>query len=647
MKESTVPIPFTYGNPISDPQRFFGRHAEVELIFSRLRNPEFESSSVVGERKVGKTSLLNYIAHPQVVRRYNMDPETLLIVYMDLAMITSATTPSRLYQLILRRLRMRVQDPQLQATIQEVSQSETLDVYDLSDLLEGLEGRGLRLVLLLDEFDHLGSNENFGPEFYYGLRSLAIHYNLAIVTASRLDLIDVCHSAEVRSSPFFNIFANIYLPAFSREDVDGLLKGSLQGTGIAFTQEEVEYAAAFAGRLPFFLQIAFHALFEARQQGMPMAPALDYLRQRLGVEASPHLSVYWQHSSFGEQLVLATLALRELDEEVPPTTQTAAAVEELYRGAGAAIQSLTRRGLVRASPEGCALFSTAFAAWLRSELTSPRTEVEASEETTEQAGRLLASLPATVQAQAKQWLRETNPRYGVLALHWLAASPKPQNVLHLLSRSTPSSLLQTGTAPAQPAAAAESEEASLPLEQAESIPQIRQAIPQGIISILFTDLEGSTALFTRLGDAETRGLLDIHNRIIREQVTLHGGVEVKFLGDGFLIVFASALRAVQCAQEMQLALDAYSSGRPDKPLRVRMGLHAGEVLQGQELLGSAVNLAARVMQHAAGGEILVSEVFYKLLSGQPQIRFLERGARRLSGFPGRQRLFQVRWRPAS
>jgi len=58
--------PFTYGNPISDPRRFFGREREVEQIFGRLRNEEFESSSVVGDRRIGKTSLLNFLANPVV-----------------------------------------------------------------------------------------------------------------------------------------------------------------------------------------------------------------------------------------------------------------------------------------------------------------------------------------------------------------------------------------------------------------------------------------------------------------------------------------------------------------------------------------------------------------------------------------------------
>ena len=84
--------PFTYGNPISDPRRFFGRAREVEQIFGRLRNEEFESSSVVGERRIGKTSLLNYLADPDVRAAHGLDPGRYAFVYVDLQMVDDATT---------------------------------------------------------------------------------------------------------------------------------------------------------------------------------------------------------------------------------------------------------------------------------------------------------------------------------------------------------------------------------------------------------------------------------------------------------------------------------------------------------------------------------------------------------------------------
>ena len=76
--------PFTYGNPISDPRRFFGRAREVEQIFGRLRNEEFESSSVVGDRRIGKTSLLNYLADPGVRAAHGLKSEYYSFFYVDL-----------------------------------------------------------------------------------------------------------------------------------------------------------------------------------------------------------------------------------------------------------------------------------------------------------------------------------------------------------------------------------------------------------------------------------------------------------------------------------------------------------------------------------------------------------------------------------
>jgi eukaryotic-like serine/threonine-protein kinase len=83
--------PFTYGNPISDPRRFFGRAREVEQIFGRLRNEEFESSSVVGDRRIGKTSLLNYLADPGIRAAHGLEPERYNFFYIDLQMVDGET----------------------------------------------------------------------------------------------------------------------------------------------------------------------------------------------------------------------------------------------------------------------------------------------------------------------------------------------------------------------------------------------------------------------------------------------------------------------------------------------------------------------------------------------------------------------------
>ena len=104
--------PFTYGNAISDPRRFFGRTREVEQIFSRLSNEELESSSLVGDRRIGKTSLLNYLADPGVRAAHFLEPEDYIFIYVDLAMIDETMGPEQLWRRLVTLMRRRCKDPE-------------------------------------------------------------------------------------------------------------------------------------------------------------------------------------------------------------------------------------------------------------------------------------------------------------------------------------------------------------------------------------------------------------------------------------------------------------------------------------------------------------------------------------------------------
>src|SRR5215467_3687834 len=102
--------PFTYGNPISNPRRFFGRSREIEQIFGRLRNEEFESSSLVGDRRIGKTSLLNYLTDPSVRAAHNLGPEHYIFVYVDLEMVDETMGPEQLWRRLLALMLRHCQD---------------------------------------------------------------------------------------------------------------------------------------------------------------------------------------------------------------------------------------------------------------------------------------------------------------------------------------------------------------------------------------------------------------------------------------------------------------------------------------------------------------------------------------------------------
>jgi len=161
-------------------------------------------------------------------------------------------------------------------------------------------------------------------------------------------------------------------------------------------------------------------------------------------------------------------------------------------------------------------------------------------------------------------------------------------------------------------------------------------------TILFTDVEGSTALTQRVGDGKAREVLRAHERIVREALKAHGGSEVKTMGDGFMASFSSATGALECAIAMQIAFAAHSEAA-EEPIRVRIGLNAGEPIAEQEdLFGTAVNLAARIAAKAEGGEILASDVVRQLVAGKGFL-FSDLGDVALRGFEDPVRLYEVRW----
>jgi class 3 adenylate cyclase/DNA-binding CsgD family transcriptional regulator len=165
------------------------------------------------------------------------------------------------------------------------------------------------------------------------------------------------------------------------------------------------------------------------------------------------------------------------------------------------------------------------------------------------------------------------------------------------------------------------------------------------ITVLFTDVEGSTDLRTLRGDRTAQEMLDAHEVLVRQQVDAHSGREVKALGDGFMGAFASARRALACAVAIERALEDRNRLHPGQEVRVRVGLNCGEVLeQSGDLYGAAVNAAARIAGKAKGGEILAAEVVRQLAGPGCGFVFRDRGRFRLKGFPESWRLCEVLWR---
>jgi len=161
---------------------------------------------------------------------------------------------------------------------------------------------------------------------------------------------------------------------------------------------------------------------------------------------------------------------------------------------------------------------------------------------------------------------------------------------------------------------------------------------EGTVTIMFTDVESSTATNEAMGDDAFLPLIMRHNEIVLSHTTSAGGSVVKSAGDGFMLAFPSARRAVDCATAVQREVAQLG------PIKVRMGLHTGEPQRrADDFFGRDVSYAARIGSVAAGGEILVSSLVRSLVEPSGSVGFGESRAVELKGFEGPQVVHVVDW----
>ncbi len=164
-------------------------------------------------------------------------------------------------------------------------------------------------------------------------------------------------------------------------------------------------------------------------------------------------------------------------------------------------------------------------------------------------------------------------------------------------------------------------------------------------AVMFTDIVDSTGMASRLGDARAVEMVRAHDSLVRRALQDRGGREIKHTGDGIMASFDDVPASVDCACAFQQAFEAFNLTSAE-PLRVRIGIHAGEPVEdSNDLFGTTVNTAARVCQTAAGEAIVVSDAVEGTLGEQYEM--IELGPRRLKGSVTPVPLYEVIWRQPS
>jgi hypothetical protein len=343
------PNPFFHRGPIRNRAYFFCREHEMDQVLSLLGSEQ--SISLVGQRRIGKTSLLFHIADPDVFTQHGLSPDQHLFVYVDCGGLAGLDQP-HLYRVLLEEIGDALVDRGLSPGFLETLDDVGPMPYRAFDrALRSLTRAGWKPILLLDEFEHMSQNPHLDPDFFSGLRALAARYPIAYITASKHPLLELTYAdASTLSSPFFNIFASIRLGLFSENEARGLLTGLAASEGVTFTPPTLDVILHLAGPHPLFLQIAgFHA-FELWQAKSASLSDENYpeLHRTFHASVAEHFGYYWRNLSDPEQYVLATL----------PASQA---------GHPDAIRQLERGCLILRRAEGYDYLSSAFRAFVASQ----------------------------------------------------------------------------------------------------------------------------------------------------------------------------------------------------------------------------------------------------------------------------------------
>src|SRR5260370_18702892 len=252
MKHS-LPNPSFNLSTVRSSSSFFGRTNLLRRFYAAVANRQ--SVSLLGPRRIGKSSLLWCASLPEIQARFEFDLHRHIFVPLDLREYLRKTSEDFLHTVSKKIIAHSHSVPNL------TLQPEGNDEDAFSHILDQIADQGFFPVLLLDAFDNITRNKNFGPEFLSFLRAHATIGKVSYITASIAPLSEVCHRG-IADSPFFNIFYTYTLEALTNEEARELITVPAQKAGIPFTEAEIAWVLKQAGRHPYFIPRRCYFLFE-------------------------------------------------------------------------------------------------------------------------------------------------------------------------------------------------------------------------------------------------------------------------------------------------------------------------------------------------------------------------------------------------
>lgn len=417
--------PFSgYAAPVT-PENFCGRRKIVSGILDRVAHDA--ASAVVGEQRIGKTSLLHYLQSPQAASSFPFLDQSFLFVFVNCQSLP-AVTPRDFWYELLRGLEMRAHDPvildPLSALLKEYRENPDPQYYPLAQItrfFDRLHQWRYRVIFLMDEFDCILESHQLPISFYNNLRALVIDkmFNFILVTRNNL----AATAPEVESgSPFFNVFIQKELVGFTDKEVTQWMDARLSNSSVVFSLSDRALIRDLGGRHPFFSEMAAYFLYDIRQEDpdLPPAEVRRLVEREVRKEANGQFNSYWKHSGDEEHVMLALLALKRKEKPLD---------HALF--APKCMDQLERRALTLPDEGGWKIFSPLFEQYVRDEFYSRISLAPASfddfiekyeaDQPKEKIRRLAAN--------AKGAILQVNSKYWVAILRVLLMRDNPDLIL--------------------------------------------------------------------------------------------------------------------------------------------------------------------------------------------------------------------------
>jgi hypothetical protein len=334
--------PFTHSRPVPS-ALFVGREAIIREVLSRAASSQ--SSAIVGESRIGKTSMLDYIEErcSQRIKDGAMDTQCFL-VSMDSHLLGHEDGKESFWKYFRKRA-ADVLPEKLQSGLKKACDDTTN--IERERFFRDLGTSKARIVLLLDEFDSLLYHPGLSNgDLFSALRTLSTTTRgLALITTSRLSLAAMNERGEElrkAGSPLFNFLVEAPLPPLNSQDIETLLRNALAGTRIVFSSDEGSYVQRLSGGLPHLVHLVASRIFELHVNGASQSNAL---LANLIEEGTPYCTELWRHLPLAQQQTLALLLLGQNKGRLGPSHFATPEYHHLTQFEGD-LRSLQARGLV-------------------------------------------------------------------------------------------------------------------------------------------------------------------------------------------------------------------------------------------------------------------------------------------------------------